>query len=162
VSAQAYIGQGLGAFGEGLGADILSQWSATFFNGFTATNFYDQQLYKQYGGYVQAQYYFTNQWFANVAAGMSKMYGVSQSSAFQLVSATNPSGFIWAGADKPKFWYEVDATLWYRPIQAIKFGLQYSYSHTDWLQVTSINVLGANTSDQGDAHRVEFVGFFYF
>ena len=28
---------------------------------------------------------------------------------------------------------EVDATLWWRPIAALKFGLQYSYVHTDYL-----------------------------
>jgi hypothetical protein len=165
ISAQAYVGQGTGAFGEGLGADVLSQWVATFSNGVFGNdvNFYDQQLYKQYGGYVQAQYYFTNQWFANVAAGYSKIYGVSQSSAFQLVSAANPFGTVWAGADKPKSWLEVDATLWYRPIQAIKFGLQYSYQRTDWLQGTIVPAgVGNYWSDTGIAHRVEFVGFFYF
>ena len=31
---------------------------------------------------------------------------------------------------------QVDATLWYRPIQALKFGVQYSFAHADYFQKT--------------------------
>ena len=31
-------------------------------------------------------------------------------------------------------WQEADLTLWYRPIEALKFGLQYCYDRTDCLQ----------------------------
>ena len=68
---------------------------------------------------------------------------------------------------------QVSATLWYRPIQAIKFGLQYSYTAATYFQYDSHGTPGGylrhtaaannvNRSNFGDDHRVEFVGFFYF
>ena len=57
--------------------------------------------------------------------------------------------------------HEYDLTLWYRPITAIKFGLQYAYIRTNWFQNTQ-SPTNSNLSKFGDAHRVEFVGFFYF
>ena len=30
---------------------------------------YDRELMKQWGGYVQGQYFFTNQWYMNIAWG---------------------------------------------------------------------------------------------
>jgi len=55
--------------------------------------------------------------------------------------------------------------LWYRPIQAFKFGIQYAYNRTDWIQYqrsggTTANP--ANPTSVGEAHRVEFVGLFFF
>jgi hypothetical protein len=49
--------------------------------------------------------------------------------------------------------------LYYRPITALKFGLQYSYMRTDYLQITTV---GSRTTRMGDNHRVEFAGWFYF
>ena len=53
------------------------------------------------------------------------------------------------------------------PLQSLKFGLQYSYQRTDWLQVAGPNVTAGggnnlNKTDLGDNHRVMFAGFFYF
>ena len=66
----------------------------------------------------------------------------------------------------------LDLTLWYRPIQALKFGLQYSYGRTDYFQklnnptAANLNVLGgqmsAGATDFGEAHRVQFVAFMFF
>ena len=65
-------------------------------------------------------------------------------------------------------------TLWYRPIQAIKFGLQYSYAAANYFAYAyptgqsrrragrSAAANNVNRSNFGDDHRVEFVGFFYF
>ena len=69
-TAQWYIGQGMEAFGfSGLGSNFL-HWSGT-------NNLWDQELGKRFGGYVQAQYYFNNQWFMNAAYAMSRAFGVS-------------------------------------------------------------------------------------
>ena len=68
---------------------------------------------------------------------------------------------------------QVNATLWYRPIQAIKFGLQYSYAAATYFQYRRPRLTrrppagfaaanNVNRSHFGDDHRVEFVGFFYF
>jgi len=63
-------------------------------------------------------------------------------------------------------------TLWYRPIEAIKFGLQYSYGRTDYLQKLNNPAVGAagqaqgqpsaGAKDFGEDHRVEFVAFMFF
>ncbi|MHB9073899.1 MAG: hypothetical protein ACYC6G_10265 [Desulfobaccales bacterium] len=173
LSVQAFIGQGLGAFGNNsVGvADTYGSYAATVVApGVVNIQAFDEKLYQQYGGYVQAQYYFTNHWFTNITYGMQKQFGVSQTRYNQLVSAAaNAGGYGWVGANNPNFQQEVDFTLWYRPIQAIKFGLQYTWQRTQWMQVnanpaTLINgtVSQANTSGSGTASRVEFVGFFYF
>jgi hypothetical protein len=49
--------------------------------------------------------------------------------------------------------------VYYRPIQALKFGLQYSYMRTDYFQITTV---GSRNTSWGDNHRVEFGGWFYF
>ena len=92
---------------------------------------------------------------------------------------TGPNGYIYAFAgDVLKTWTQAEVCLWYRPIQAIKFGLQYAYGSNQYFQLTpggntaTTTGLGntpfqnytnpQNTSNFGLAHRVEFVGFFYF
>jgi hypothetical protein len=168
LSVQAYVGQGLGAFGTGMGNDTYGHYKGTFqIAGPLAINNYEETLFRQFGGYVQAQYYFTNHWFTNVTFGMQKQFGVSQSRFGQLITGANPLGYATAfGADQPNSWQEIDFTLWYRPIQAIKFGLQYAWQRTTWMQSTSTIVggvpTGANSSNVGNSSRVEFVGFFYF
>ena len=37
----------------------------------------------------------------------------------------------------PQTIQQVSATLWYRPIQAIKFGLQYSYLAANYFQMNT-------------------------
>ena len=78
----------------------------------------------------------------------------------------------WAfAAIMPRRSSRLTVTLWYRPIQAIKFGLQYAYAAANYFQyliprrcncrwLSTANTV--NRSNFGDDHRVEFVGFFYF
>ncbi len=98
---------------------------------------YDRKLMNQFGGYLQGQYWFTNQWFVNVAWGLIRDYGID---------AAPPAS--WPASGRQPGWLQVrqqqrpgeavaasiDLTLWYRPIEALKFGLQYSYERTDFLQ----------------------------
>jgi len=156
VTAQWYMGQGLAAFGETRDAD--NSWFHRMGPGLD----YDRTLMKAFGGYVQGQYYFNNQWYMNVAWGMQKHYGIDRDFA-AYATATGATG---AASDQTKTWWELDATLWYRPITAIKFGLQYAYSKTDWLQKAGPNVAVApgaqKVSDNGEDHRVQFVGLYFF
>jgi hypothetical protein len=80
---------------------------------------------------------------------MNRVYGVDRD---QWLGATT-------GADPVKTLQHFYATLWYRPIQALKFGLEYAYARTDYFQKVQA---GSNTSDFGQDHRVLFVGFFFF
>jgi hypothetical protein len=154
LMTQWYIGQGVEAFGfAGVGSNLY-KWNS-------GNDSWDPELYKRFGGYVQGQYYFTNQWFLTAAYAMSRGFGVSPGET----SATSPGngGRIYGltGSDLFSYQHQVDLCLWYRPIQALKFGLEYFYKRTNYLQ----NTTAANTpaiSKFGDDHRVEFVGYFFF
>jgi hypothetical protein len=165
ILTQWWIGQGVEAFGFAGVAGNLYKLN----NNFNGLFNYDAQLLKKFGGMAQAQYYFNNQWFVNAIYGVSKAYGVSRSR-----SAFGANGMEWGmNAGEAQTIQQASATLWYRPIQAIKFGLQYSYSAAHFFQnALPASSTGAgvftpvantvNRSNFGDEHRVEFVGFFYF
>ena len=86
----------------------------------------------------------------------------SRGSNGQRLSA-RPGRWPSSTANEPQTIQQMSATLWYRPIQAIKFGLQYSYLAAHYFQMnTAPGLTAANSSKFGDNHRVEFVGFFYF
>jgi len=51
------------------------------------------------------------------------------------------------------------ATLWYQPVKALKFGMEYTYARTNYFQKIQ---QGSEISDQGGNHRLLFVGFFFF
>jgi hypothetical protein len=177
ISTQWYVGQGVAAFGEGIDSN------STFLNnaGFPVNiqgnwfDVYDRALMKQYGGFVQGQYYFTNQWFLNAVSGFSKVYGIPQDQQPWLWNNGNPEARTYlATQDQFKTLWQSSLTLWYRPIQSLKFGLQYSYMRTDWLQkgdqnVNTVFITGlaptanhVRATDLGEDHRVMFAGFFYF
>jgi hypothetical protein len=174
VLANWWVGAGADSFG------FAGMTNALKFNDNNGGIFsYNYELEKRFGGFVQGQYYFNNQWFLTAAYGMSKVFGINQgdTSAFasrgNATQAINQPGYVYAfAADATKMQQQAEAVLWYRPIQAIKFGLEYAYGQTAWFQTTgatqaqatplAFNATPINTSNMGNAHRVEFVGFFYF
>lgn len=162
LQTQWWIGQGVEAFGISGIASNLFHFSGT--RDAAGNWIWDQQLQNRFGGYVQGQYYFTNDWFLNVDWAMSRAFGVSPGQQDPL---SNAAGFrtYAVAADTMNMHQEFDVILWYRPIKALKFGLQYSYMRTNWFQNTQINGTAAvpqNLSKFGDAHRVQFVSFFFF
>jgi hypothetical protein len=153
ILTQWYIGQGVEAFGITGGASNIYRFAYQAFpNG---PFVYNISLLKRFGGWVEGQYYFTNQWFANVAYGISRCYGVDRQNLTPLTQDA-------VSADQFRTMQQVDATLWYRPIQALKFGLQYTYATTNWFQRTDVPAGGNNLDNAGNEHRVEFVGYFFF
>ena len=72
----------------------------------------------------------------NLTWGMIRDYGIHQARIrCRPSSANNPTGYVYASNnDQVKLWQEYDLTLWYRPIEALKFGLQYAYERSDFLQ----------------------------
>lgn len=175
ILTQWWIGAGVDVFGISGGGNYFR-----FNNNRRNILSYDYTLQERFGGEVQAQYYFTNQWFLTVAYGLSKSIGLSQSDTSKFASRgtagalLNQPGYTTAfTGDTLKTWQQAEAILWYRPIQAIKFGLEYAYGYTAWFQSTGSLGAGAtspfttvaapiNAANVGNAHRVEFVGFFYF
>jgi hypothetical protein len=175
ILTQWWIGQGVEAFGfTGVGSNLY-KFAAMPFPGIAGAQVYDAQLLKKYGGFVEGQYYFNNQWFVNALYAVSKAYNVSRARFnFASAAASGLNGMEWAMGDNAQTIQQINLTLWYRPIQAIKFGLQYSYAAAHYFayqlpanaQVAAPVGLGAantvNRTNFGDDHRVEFVGFFYF
>ena len=153
-----FVGQGVEAFGMLNTLNLAAGTNlAKFMGTVNRVDYFEPSLLNRFGGMAQAQYYFTNEWYLNAAYGLTRNFGVNR--------ATN--ALLGATADEWRTQQEVDATLWYRPIQALKFGVMYSYVYSDYFQklagvAGSGHVDPTNTSNQGNEHRVEFVGIFYF
>lgn len=142
IATQWWIGQGVSAWRidlPGAGDRYLVFDNPTGLNRLYFT--------KRWGGFVQANYYFTNQWYLNAIFGMQKGFGFDTNYVAR------------AGYDPVKAAYRVSATLWYQPILPIKFGLQYSWMRTDYYRATQV---ASWTTDYGDAHGIMFSGFYFF
>jgi len=174
ILTQWWIGQGIEVFGFTGVASNLYKFTSNQ-NNLATSQVYEAKLLQKYGGMVEGQYYFNNQWFLNAAYGVTKAYGVNRSRFnFGSAAASGLNGMEWAMGDNAQTIQQADITLWYRPIQAIKFGLQYSYAAAHYfayanqtasntnLPVGNVANNAVNRSNFGDAHRVEFVGFFFF
>lgn len=157
-----WVGQGVEAFGWiGFGSQVFRFEQAGTVGG-VATNVYDVNLMSRFGGQIQGQYYFTNQWYLTGAWGMSKSFGVGAFEAGGNAATTFKANAF--AADTVNYHNEFDLALWYRPIQAFKFGLQYAYNRTNWFQNQRSGTAAtpSNVTNLGEAHRVEFVGLFFF
>ena len=159
ILTQWWIGQGVEAFGFAGTTGTKYRFNNEIFG----VDYCDAELLNNFGGFVEGQYYFNNQWFVNALYALRKTYNVSRARA-QWNPFAGPGGYemTFINANEPSTVQQMSATLWYRPIQAIKFGLQYSYISASYLQLTTVPAATANSSRFGDSHRVEFVGFFYF
>jgi hypothetical protein len=146
ILTQWFVGQGVEAFGVAGNSSNLYSLENTI----GGVSRYDAKLLNRFGGFVQGEYYFTNQWYVNAAYGISSCYGVDRNTDTLL-------------ADQFKTTQQVDATLWYRPITALKFGLQYSFAQTKWFQNTTTGTVASPAvGDLGNEHRVQFVAFYFF
>jgi hypothetical protein len=194
ILASWYIGAGVDAFGggnpsngsylvfdkQGMITAAAPMVAAGPLGRGDAANLYKRRLKESFGGYVQAQYYFTNQWYLNFVYGMNRAFNVTRGMNAACVTPTNPQGYTIAmPADLYNLWQQYNLTLWYRPIQALKFGVEYAYTRTHWFQRTTAGQIwngnpanpafanpavpgGSEISSMGESHRVMFAGFFYF
>ncbi|MCX5893060.1 MAG: hypothetical protein NTW80_08845 [Deltaproteobacteria bacterium] len=176
ITAEYYIGQGCSFLS--MTRDQDNSWFNFAGRDAFGRFMYNRVLMNQYGGYVQAQYWFSNQWFLNAAWAFNRNFAINSGTSAALAGqqgAANPQGYMYAangGADQTKLWSEYDLTLWYRPIEAIKFGLQYAYERTDFLQKLNNPVVGAAGQVQGqpdagaknfgESHRIQFVAMMFF
>lgn len=176
---QMYVGQGISLIGNGRDNDntffqldgyqpgwALQQTGANTPFLLATLPQYERKLMKTWGGYLQAQYYFSNEWFLSYAYGWQKPFDMPQSrdTTLALLNAAfggnNLNGYTYLTTqDQVKFWQEHCLTLFYRPIKAFKFGLAYSYMRTDYFQKTTV---GSRITDNGDNHSVRFAGWFFF
>jgi hypothetical protein len=168
LTIQAHIGQGFSFFGEGTDGDnSFFKYDSpinTVNVGGAAVEWvgYRRHLTPKYGGYLQGQYYFTNQWYASVVYGFDKSYGISQErNAFlSTLDTANIQGYTYATiSDQSQFTQEICGTLFFTPMKNLKFGLAYSFMQTKWFQITTN---GSKESRDGYNHSVRFGGWFFF
>ena len=86
----------------------------------------------------------------NAAWGFNKNYGFNQRSLRRRQRPDEEVG------------QEVDLTLWYRPVEALKFGLNYAYERTDFLQNTMPAGQESGKTNVGQSQRLEFVAYMFF
>jgi hypothetical protein len=163
---QPYIGRGIGAYGMAGDATNVFKFASNFSSFLRA----DPELLDRYGLMAEAQYYFTNQWFLNAAYAITAAMNFNEYKE-NVPGWGNVPKYLYNGANQVRSMQQVDATLWYQPIKALKFGIQYSYVHCEYLLDAypggTVPVWGQNGSlghlaNLADEHRVEFVGFFFF
>ncbi len=165
IQTSWWIGQGVEAFGWiGFGSQVYRFVGAGNVGG-AVSNVFDVDLMARFGGQIEGQYYFNNQWFVTGAWGMSRAFGVGafQSGGLGIGNYTRQNWFA-AASDPVNYHNEFDLALWYRPIKAFKFGLQYAYNRTNYFQNLRSGTAAtpSNVTNLGEAHRVEFVGLFFF
>lgn len=149
LTAQAYVGEGLDAFGNVTGFN-------SFFRYRPGTHAqYDRKLTRTWGGYVFGNYYFSNQWFMVAGAGLGSNFNFNRT---QWPAGPNADAVL-STVDPVHHWWEVDAALYYRPITALKFGVQYGYTRADYYQNLGVDNQATNF---GEAHMVRFAGWFFF
>lgn len=165
---QPWIGRGVGAFG--MGGDSTNVFK--FNHSLGGINTVNPELLDRFGAMVEAQYYFTNQWFLNAAYGVTAAFNFNEYKINVPGLGLVPQ-YLYNNGNQIRSMQQVDATLWYQPIKALKFGIQYSYVHSQYLldaypdgtlptYGVNPNAHGGSPADLADEHRVEFVGFFFF
>jgi hypothetical protein len=134
---------------------------------------------QRWGGGVQGTYYFNNEWYVALNYGMNAGFKPTTGQNPQAsIPGCNPAGYKYATlADNIGLAQMINANVWYRPIQALKLGLQYTFQDVNYYQgMTSDNngQFGPNTnlapagggagsySKSGYAHSLMFGGFFFF
>jgi hypothetical protein len=151
---QWWVGQGLDAWIEDLpnNASFMTVEQQVGIN-----RYCEREMLRRFGGFIQLQYYFTNQWYANAVWAINRAYDVNRAT--------------WVGETTADPWRSNQhyyLSLWYRPIQAVKFGLEYTYVRTDYFQKLNQNVPGfaaptpAKVDDLGENQRVMFAGYYFF
>jgi hypothetical protein len=180
VTIQAHIGQGFSFFGNGADGDnSFFMYDGPSFvgitNGANPTNVnyvqvvnYNRRLTPKYGGYIQGQYYFTNEVYASVVYGFDKAYGISQDRNFGInsgngIAAQDAANFqqytFLSNGDLCTMNQEVQGNLFWTPSKNLKFGVGYSYLRSTYFQMTTV---GSERTRFGQNHSVRFGGWFFF
>jgi hypothetical protein len=159
LAHQWWVGQGVSAWRLDLpGNDRFYAFNGNVNNN-AATPGYDMSFIKRYGGWAQLQYYWTNEIFTNANFGFEKAFGFNNA---RDVSA--PGGFSYANPiafDPIRTVWRAGVTQWYRPVAAVKFGLQYTWSKVDYFQFTTVPANGNGFSNQSNVHNL-FANAWYF
>ena len=86
ILTQWWIGQGVEAFGFTGTSGAKYRFNDSRFIGGLFNLRYDAELLNKFGGFVEGQYYFNNQWFVNALYGVSKAFSVSRAQWFNVAS----------------------------------------------------------------------------
>jgi hypothetical protein len=157
---QWWVGRGMDTFIEDRPNDA-SYMTVSNFVDIGGGNFFrycDRELMRRFGGFIQLQYYFTNQWYVNGVWAINRAFGVNRNTWLGERNIVAPFNNL---ADPWRSNQHFYASLWYRPIQAVKFGLEYTYVRSDYFQQTRPTV-NSRLEDLGENQRVMFAGYYYF
>ena len=149
-----WIGQGVSAWKLDFPAN--DRYYTYAGGGSLATLSYTQQFIKRYGGFAQLQYYWTEEIYTNINFGFDKAFGFDGMQRNNVLAILFPGqpGYVYAngtGIDPINSTWRAGITQWYRPIPAVKFGLQYSYFRNNFFQATT---MGSFTTNYGNTHTV--------
>jgi hypothetical protein len=153
---QWWVGQGVSAWRLDLpGSDRYYRYGSIN----NAANFnYDMTFVKRFGGWGQLQYYWTNEIFTNVNAGFMQAFDFNNyldRGLFNTNATTGGNIFgVPLGYDPIRSAWRVSVTQWYRPVSAVKFGLQYAYMRTNYFQVQTAPAGGNYTTSYGNNHSL--------
>ena len=189
LTIQAQIGQGFSLVGNGTDADnSFFKYDSVGFVGVpnfntpagnhgAGVNFnqvlqYRRYLTPKYGGFISANYYFTNEWYMSVTYGFDKVFGVNtQDRNFALNPTGTPTGrgsldpsniqnYTYASlTDLANYNGEIQADLFFTPNKNLKFGVGYSWLRSTYFQQVTIARV---QSRGGDNHSIRCAGWFYF
>ncbi len=178
ILTQWSVGEGQGfTLGTWQTDDAFMQYSETRLVGATNFSVFKRRLTPSFTGFVQAQYYATNEIFATFCWGFMRNYGIGMdriSPGGLFRSAMVDAAVATSGnSDMTKWSNQFNTTLWYQPIKAVKFGVSYVYTVDRYIQRTTSPAYAplaaaapttppSLSTPYGANHRVEFVGFFFF
>jgi hypothetical protein len=177
---QAQIGQGFSLVGNGNDVDnSFFKYDSPSFLGIPGTNNfievvnYRRHLTPKYGGVIQGQYYFSNEWHVTATYGFDKAFGLGQNQRNFSINPGGPNGTLATSVDPTNiqnytyaslndtaiFQGEFQADVFYTPNKNLKFGLGYDFYQTQYFQeVTS----GSKSSRFGQNHSVRFGAWYFF
>jgi hypothetical protein len=160
---QWWVGQGVSAWRLDLpGSDRYYRFASLA----GANLNYDLTFIKRFGGWAQLQYYWTNEIFTNVNAGFMQAFDYKNyvDAALQGSGLLNNLGYVYGnpvGYDPIRSAWRLSVTQWYRPVSAVKFGLQYAYMRANYFQTQTpvLNILNVNSATSassrlGDNHSL--------
>ena len=98
---------------------------------------YNRKLMKQYGGYLPGAVLVHQPVVPECRLGLHPglRHRLGRLVYPGPAGTANSVGYMYASnSDQAKLWSEYNLTLWYRPVEALKFGLTYSFENTYFLQ----------------------------
>ena len=157
ILGEFFVGQGVEVFGI--------TGNTTNLYKLQSDDTYNPTLMNRFGGFVQGQYYFTNQWYLNAAYGLTRIFGVDRTDKRAGKFQHWPSPALATNSGPWSRWTPPCGIGPSRPSSsACSTPLRMPIISRETPGVPGVIALPIPpvSADVGDEHRVEFVGYFFF